>query len=37
MNIWGLFDSGNNCYKKAVYEYNSQWGGATLYYKHRYR
>lgn len=27
MNIWGLFDSGNSCYKKAVYEYNSQWGG----------
>lgn len=36
MNIWGLFDSGNSCYKKAVYEYNSQWG-ATPYYKHRYR
>lgn len=27
MNIWGLFDSGNSCYKKAVHEYNSQWGG----------
>lgn len=30
MNIWGLFDSGNCCYKKAVYEYNSQWGGNTI-------
>lgn len=30
MNIWGLFDSGNSCYKKAVYEYNSQWGGSTI-------
>lgn len=29
MNIWGLFDSGNSCYKKAVYEYNSQWGGGN--------
>jgi len=30
MNIWGLFDSGNSCYKKAVDEYNSQWGGNTI-------
>lgn len=30
MNIWGLFDSGNSCYKKAVHEYNSQWGGNTI-------
>lgn len=30
MNIWGLFDSGNSCYKKTVYEYNSQWGGNTI-------
>lgn len=24
MNIWGLFDSGNGCYQKAVNAYNSQ-------------
>ena len=27
MNIWGLFDDGNGCYKKAVDEFNMKEGG----------
>lgn len=29
MNIWGLFDDGNGCYKQAVDEFNVNEGGAT--------
>lgn len=29
MNIWGLFDDGNGCYRQAVNEYNMNMGGAT--------
>lgn len=29
MNIWGLFDDGNGCYKQAVDEFNINEGGAT--------
>nr|DAQ28400.1 MAG TPA: hypothetical protein [Caudoviricetes sp.] len=29
MNIWGLFDDGNGCYRQAVDEYNVNTGGAT--------
>lgn len=30
MNIWGLFDDGNGCYRQAVDEYNvNMWGGNT--------
>lgn len=28
MNIWGLFDDGNGCYKQAVDEFNMNEGGA---------
>lgn len=28
--IWGLFDSGNGCYKQAVNEYNTQNVGGSL-------
>lgn len=28
MNIWGLFDDGNGCYKQAVDELNMNEGGA---------
>lgn len=27
MNIWGLFDDGNGCYRQAVNEYNMNMGG----------
>jgi len=27
MNIWGLFDDGNGCYKQAVDEFNMNEGG----------
>ena len=27
MNIWGLFDDGNGCYRQAVDEYNVNMGG----------
>ncbi len=37
LNIWGLFDSGNGCYKQAVTKYNSQnIGGVSSYNQHRY-
>lgn len=26
MNIWGLFDDGNGCYRQAVNEYNMNMG-----------
>lgn len=29
MNIWGLFDDGNGCYKKVIDEFNMNEGGAT--------
>lgn len=29
MNIWGLFDDGNGCYRQAVDEYNVNMGGST--------
>ena len=29
MNIWGLFDDGNGCYKQEVDEFNMNKGGAT--------
>ena len=29
MNIWGLFDDGNGCYKQATDEFNMNEGGAT--------
>lgn len=29
MNIWGLFDDGNGCYRQAVNEYNMNMGGNT--------
>ena len=29
MNIWGLFDDGNGCYKQAVDEFNMNKWGAT--------
>lgn len=29
MNIWGLFDDGNGCYRQALDEYNVNVGGAT--------
>ena len=29
LNIWGLFDDGNGCYRQAVDEYNVNMGGAT--------
>lgn len=29
MNIWGLFDDGNGCYKHAIDEFNMNEGGAT--------
>lgn len=29
MNIWGLFDDGNGCYKQAINEFNMNKGGAT--------
>lgn len=28
MNIWGLFDDGNGCYRQAVDEYNVNMGAA---------
>lgn len=29
MNIWGLFDDGNGCYRQALDEYNVNMGGNT--------
>lgn len=29
MNIWGLFDDGNGCYKQAINEFNMNEGGGT--------
>lgn len=29
MNIWGLFDDGNGCYKQAINGFNMNEGGAT--------
>nr|DAT75226.1 MAG TPA: hypothetical protein [Caudoviricetes sp.] len=29
MNIWGLFDDGNGCYKQAINEFNMNEEGAT--------
>ena len=29
MNIWGLFDDGNGCYKQAINEFNMNEGGST--------
>lgn len=30
MNIWGLFDDGNGCYKQAVDEFNMNEGGGNI-------
>ena len=30
MNIWGLFDDGNGCYKQAVDELNMNEGGGNI-------
>lgn len=30
MNIWGLFDDGNGCYRQAVNEYNINMGGGNI-------
>lgn len=30
MNIWGLFDDGNGCYKQAVDEFNMNEGGGSI-------
>nr|DAX21117.1 MAG TPA: hypothetical protein [Caudoviricetes sp.] len=29
MNIWGLFDDGNGCYRQALDEYNVNVGGGN--------
>ena len=30
MNIWGLFDDGNGCYKQAVDEFNMNKEGGNI-------
>lgn len=30
MNIWGLFDDGNGCYKQAIDEFNVNEGGGNI-------
>lgn len=30
MNIWGLFDDGNGCYKQAINEFNMNEGGGNI-------
>ena len=30
MNIWGLFDDGNGCYKQAVDEFYMNEGGGNI-------